>query len=118
MDITVSSRHTDLSDAVESLVRDKVSRLERFLPGMDWAEVHFDEEHNPRIAEREVCEATLEGHGHQFVAKASATDQFTAVDRVVAKLERQLHKAKTREVHKPHVDGRRQSERRQGRASR
>ena len=80
MDITVSSRHADVSPALRQAVAEKIGRLDRFLDGMDRAEIHFSEERNPRISAREVCEVTLEGHGHHVRAKVAAPDQFAAVD--------------------------------------
>ena len=98
MEITVSARHTDISPALRAAAEEKIGRLSRFLGGMDRAEVHFSEEHNPRIAAKEVCEVTLEGRGHHLRCKAAAADGFAAVDRAVDKLEHQLHKAKTKLV--------------------
>lgn len=96
MEITVSARHTDVSDSLRQAAIEKIGRLSRFLDGMDRAEVHFFEERNPRIAEREVCEVVLEGHGHHVRCRVAAVDGFTAVDKAVGKLEHQLHKLKTK----------------------
>ncbi len=96
MDITVSGRHTTVSESLRRQAEDKIGRLDKFLDGMDRAEVHFWEEKNPRIEEKEFCEVTLEGHGHHVRCKVSAPDGFTAVDLAVDKLERQLRKLKTR----------------------
>jgi putative sigma-54 modulation protein len=63
---------------------------------MDRAEVHFWEEKNPRIDNKEICEVTMEGHGHHVRCKVSAPDGFTAIDLAVEKLERQLRKLKTK----------------------
>ncbi len=107
MEITVSSRHTEVSDALRSTTEDKIARLTRFLEGMDRAEVHFSEERNPRITDKEICEVTLEGHGHHVRAKVAAPDGFVAVDRAVEKLEHQLHKLKTRLLRRSHSGARR-----------
>jgi putative sigma-54 modulation protein len=96
LDISVSSRHTEVSEALRAAAIDKISRLARFVDGMDRAEVHFWEQKNPRIADKEVCEVTLEGHGHHVRCRVSAPDGFVAVDRAVEKLEHQLHKLKTK----------------------
>jgi putative sigma-54 modulation protein len=88
------------------VAEEKIGRLERFLDGMDRAEVHFSEERNPRIADREICEVTLEGHGHHVRCKVHAPDGFVAVDRAVAKLEQQLHKLKTKLKRRNHVAAR------------
>lgn len=96
MDIIVSSRNLDVSDSLRSTTMEKVGRLSRYLNGMDRAEVLFSEEKNPRINDKDVCEVTLEGHGHHVRAKVAAHDPFVAVDKAVAKLEHQLSKLKTK----------------------
>src|SRR6187397_26661 len=107
MEITVSSRHTEVSDLLRATTIEKIGRLSRFLEGMDHAEVHFYEEHNRRISEKEVCEVTMEGHGHHVRCKVSAPDGFAAVDLAVEKLEHQLHKLKSKLVRRNHSPSRR-----------
>lgn len=99
MDVTVSARHTEVPDRLRLAAEEKIGRLARFVEGMDRAEVHFTTHSNPRIAEREQCEVTMEGHGHHVRAKVAATDGYVAVDKAVAKLERQLRKLKTKLHH-------------------
>ena len=102
MDITVSSRQVPVSVSLREATIEKIGRLDRYLDGMERAEVHFSEERNPRIADREVCEVTLHGHGHHVRAKVAAPDVFVAVDAAVAKLEHQLHKLKSKLVARHH----------------
>jgi putative sigma-54 modulation protein len=102
VDITVSSRNVDVSPALRAACEEKLGKLSRFLDGMDRAEIHFSEEKNPRITDKEVCEVTLEGHGHHIRAKVRAPDRFAAVDRAVEKLEHQLHKLKTKLLRRSH----------------
>ncbi len=99
MEITVSGRHTTVSESLRRQAEEKIGRLDKYLGGMDRAEVHFWEEKNPRIDDRELCEVTMEGHGHHVRCKVAAPDGFTAIDLAVDKLERQLRKLKTK-VHK------------------
>lgn len=96
MEITVSSRHTDVSELLRASTIEKIGRLGKYLEGMDRAEVHFSEHHHRRIADKEVCEVTMIGHGHHVRCKVSAPDGFAAVDKAVEKLEHQLHKLKTK----------------------
>lgn len=105
MKISVSSRHTEISNALRAATEEKIGRLERFFDGMEFAEVHFEEERNPRIADKEICEVTLEGRGFHLRCKASAPDGFTAIDRAVVKLEHQLHKLKTKIQRRHHARG-------------
>jgi putative sigma-54 modulation protein len=97
MQVAISSRKTVVTPRLEEVTREKIGRLEKFLDGMDRAEVHFSEETNPRLADvKEVCEVSMQGHGHAVRCKVAAPDPFTALDRAVAKLEHQLHKLKTK----------------------
>jgi putative sigma-54 modulation protein len=102
LDVTIRHRKVDVPDDLRIVAEEKVSRLSRFLDGMDHAEIIFSEEKNPRISEKEVCEVTLTGHGHFVRARATAPDAFTAVDRVVDKLEHQITRLKGKLVGRSH----------------
>jgi ribosomal subunit interface protein len=79
-------------------VEEKLGRLARKASGLRRADVHFFEERNPRIAEREICEVTIDGRGHQIHCRVSGPDTFVVVDRATAKLEQQIEKAKTKSM--------------------
>jgi putative sigma-54 modulation protein len=96
VEITVSARNTEVSPALREAVEDKIGRLARKAYRLDRADVHFFEERNPRITEREICEVSLEGHGQYIRCRVSGPDTFVVVDRAAAKLEQQIHKAKTK----------------------
>jgi putative sigma-54 modulation protein len=96
VEVTVSGRHTTVSEKLRNYAIDKISKCERVIGGMERAEIHFWEEKNPRVENREVCEVTMLGHGHHVRTKVSAPDGFTAVDLAEDKLERQLRKLKTK----------------------
>jgi putative sigma-54 modulation protein len=87
---------------MRATVEEKVSRLSRYLDGMERAEVWFAEEQNPRITDKEICEVTMHGHGHIVRAKAAAADPLAAVDRVVDKLEHRMEKLKGKLVGRSH----------------
>jgi putative sigma-54 modulation protein len=101
VDVTVSSRHTQVPDNLRRVAVEKIGRLDRFLDGLERAEVHFFVLKNPRISENQVCEVTLEGHGHHVRCKVAAPDGYVAVDRAVEKLEQQLYRLKTKLKGKP-----------------
>lgn len=102
MEIAIRGRNVEVSDSLKDAVGEKLFRLQRFLEGMERAEVRFLEERNPRIAEREVCEVTLHGHGHVVRARASAPEILVAVDRVVEKLEHRLARLKGKLLGRSH----------------
>lgn len=107
MEITVSSRHTEVSEALRAMTVDKISRLARYVEGMDRAEVHFSQHRSRRNPNKDVCEVTLEGHGHHVRCKVAAPDGFAALDIAVEKLEHQLHKLKTKLLRRTHTATRR-----------
>ena len=96
MEVHISSRRTVVSNRLQDLTRSKLERLEKYVPGLERADVHFCEEQNPRIADKEICEITVEGHGHHVRTKVTAPDPYTAIDLAAGKLEHQLHKLKTK----------------------
>ncbi len=102
MDISIQGRNVEVSEVLKATVEEKVTRLGRYLDSMERAEVRFLEERNPRIADKEVCEVTVVGHGHIVRARAAATDTFAAVDRVVDKLEHRMEKLKGRLIGRSH----------------
>lgn len=102
MQVTVSRRHTQVPESLRVMAEEKIGRLGRFVEGLDHAEVHFWEHKNPRIADKEVCEVTIEGHGHHVRCKVQAPDGFQAVDKAYDKLEHQLHKLKTKLARRNH----------------
>jgi len=102
VNVVIANGRRIVPDEVRALVEEKVGRLLRHCPGLDRAEVHFTEEHNPRIPDRECCEVILSGHGRVIRAHASAPDPLVAVDLVVEKLEHQLEKTKGRIVGRSH----------------
>jgi putative sigma-54 modulation protein len=102
MEFLIRGRNMEVSEGLRAAAQEKVGRLARHLEGWDSAEIHFIEERNPRIADKEVCEITLRGHGHILRAKAASPDAFASVDRVVGKLEHQLERLKSRQLQRSH----------------
>ena len=96
MQVHISSRRTVVSDRLQDLTRSKLDRLDKYVPGLERADVHFSEERNPRIADKEVCEITVEGDGHRVRTKVTAPDPYTAIDLAAEKLEHQFHKLKSK----------------------
>ncbi len=103
MQITITGRKVQVPDDVRAAVERKIGALDRFVAGLDRAEVVFREEKNPRISERDQVEVTLLGNGHRVRASVAGVDQHQAVDLAVGKLGKQLRKLKTRAVrrHRP-----------------
>lgn len=102
MEVTVRGRNVEITDRLRTAAQEKVTKLSRHHDGWEQAEVHFFEERNPRISAKEVCEATLRGHGKIIRAKAASADSLASLDRVVDKLEHQIEKLKSRLMSRTH----------------
>ena len=102
MEVTVRGRNVEVNDRLRAAAQEKIGRLSRHHEGWEQAEVHFSEEKNPRISAKEVCEATLRGHGRIIRAKAASADSLTSLDKVVDKLEHQIDKLKSRLISRSH----------------
>lgn len=102
MDVTIRGRNVEVTDRLRAATEEKIGRLSRHHDGWEHAEVNFIEERNPRISAREVCEATLRGHGRIIRAKAASSDPLGSLDRVVDKLEHQIEKLKSRLISRTH----------------
>lgn len=91
MQINISTRHGQLSQASQEKISDKVAKLTRFFERLTAVEVVCDVEHpdNPNVEIR-VC---AELHD-DFVAKESASSLMAAVDGAMHKLEQQIRKFK------------------------
>ncbi len=98
MDVVITHGRKIVSDEVRALTEEKVRHVGEHCPGLERAEVHFFEEHNPRIADRECCEVVMSGHGHTIRARAAGQAPLIAVDLVVDKLEHQIERTKGRIV--------------------
>jgi ribosome hibernation promoting factor len=96
VEVTIRGRNVDVPAAVKRVALEKVGRLEKFLDGVDRADVQLSEQRNPRIHDKDVCEVTLHGNGTLLRAKATAADMASAVERAVDKLEHQVAKVKAR----------------------
>ena len=105
MDVSISARHVNITPRLEEVIQEKIGQLDRYLEGLDRADVHLEEARNPRIQDKQICEVVVEGHGHHLRSKVHAPDPYTAVDLAVAKLERQIRKLRTKIQRRQHGDG-------------
>jgi putative sigma-54 modulation protein len=97
MDISVTFRHLESTDALRDYAREKVSRIKKYVgTPADVAVVLSLEKH------RHQAEITLNTNGITVNAKDVTEDMYAAIDLAVDKLERQVkkHKEKLKD-HKP-----------------
>src|SRR5215212_11028934 len=96
MRLQVKGRHIDVTDALFSYAERKLSKLARHLADESWVELELIVEHNPRISENQVAEATIWTKGPVLRARESSTDMYASIDLVADKLERQVKRYRER----------------------
>lgn len=105
MQINITFRHVEPSDALKSYAIEKVDRLKKYFDGLVEGHVIFSQE---KI--RHLSEITLQGNGIRVNAKEENADFHSALDSVVDKLERQLVRYKEKiKRHKPLTNKERRS---------
>ncbi len=90
MNITITFRHMDATDAVKHYSTEKVARLQRFLRSPMKGQVTLSCQQD-RLHSVEVD--IHAGHTH-FHAHETSEDMYASIDKVVDKMERQIMSAK------------------------
>ena len=92
MQLKLTARHDNPSEATRQYAEAKLSKLERRLHDLTLIEVTFSREHNPSIANDHTVEAIVHAKGPNLVARESAPTYEAAIDRLLDKLERQVER--------------------------
>lgn len=99
--ITITGIHYDVNDKLEKYVRNKIGRLDRYMPRSARrsirAEVRLQEDKGKRRDKYEV-EVVLHVKNGLLTAKESTLNMYAAVDIVEAKLKNQLRKHKEKHL--------------------
>jgi len=96
MQINISTRHGEISDATKEKITQKVEKLQRFFDRLTSLDVTV----NLEKADEPSIEITVTSEKrNDFVASYQSNDLLGSVDQVVAKLEQQIkkHKEKLKE---------------------
>jgi putative sigma-54 modulation protein len=89
MNITVTFRHVDASDALKKRATEKISKLQKFLRQPMTARVTVSLEK----LKHEV-EARISSGGERYEAHEATLDMYESIDKVMDKLERQIRGSK------------------------
>lgn len=89
MQLSITGRHIDITDALRGYVTSKVSRIER----------HYDHITNVHVVlavdkPHRIAEATVHAGGNEIFADAQSNDMYAAIDALAGKLDRQVIKHK------------------------
>lgn len=89
MNIAITFRHLDPSEAVKNYAQEKVGRLQKFLRQPMKASVTLSLEKLEH-----VIEVGLSSGGEHYQAREQSDNMYASIDKVVDKLERQIRGAK------------------------
>jgi len=92
VDLTISGRHVDVTDAMRAHARERVSRLQKYSPNLMRARVTLSIQGERHIAE---IVATVRGRS-ELVAKCESHDMYLSIDRAAEKVEKQIHRLEER----------------------
>ncbi len=89
MNISITFRHLEATDAIKAHVNDKVAKLQRFLRQPMTVKVTLSLDKHEHQAEIKVSSGSEHHEAHE-----SSSDMYVSIDRVVDKLERQISSTK------------------------
>jgi putative sigma-54 modulation protein len=90
MNIAVTFRHMDATDAVKGYATEKVSRMQRFLRAPMKSQVTFScQQDRLHKVEVEIHSGPAHFHAHE-----TSEDMYASIDKVIDKIERQILSAK------------------------
>ncbi len=95
LEVSIFGRNMDVTDRLQDYVTKKVTRLDRYLAGIDEARVDLSYVRTARnAADRQVAQITVRGKGFILRSEERADDIFAALDIALDKIQRQIERYK------------------------
>jgi putative sigma-54 modulation protein len=95
LEIDIYGHNVEVTERIKSYVTKKVSRLDRYLPGIEEARVDLAFVKSARSsADRQVAQITIRGKGFILRSEERADDIFAALDTAVDKMQRRIERFK------------------------
>ncbi len=95
VEVQIFGRNFEVTERIHDYVEKKVSKLGRYMAGMDEARVDLAFDKSARsAADRHVAQITVRGKGILLRAEESADDLYAAFDAAVDKMQRQMERFK------------------------
>ena len=93
MELLISGRNIEVTQRLENYVDKKTGKLDRYMPDLTAINVDLSTENTRSAAERQVAQITIrDSRGTILRAEERSNDMFAAIDAVVDKLYRQIHR--------------------------
>ena len=95
LEVEIYGRNMDVTDRITDYVTKKVSKLDRYLPGIDEARVDLDYIKSARSAsDRQVAQITVRGKGFILRSEERADDIIAAFDTALERMQRRIERYK------------------------
>jgi putative sigma-54 modulation protein len=95
LEVDIYGRNLEVTDRMQDYVVKKVSKLDRFLPGIEEARVDLAYIKSARSAsDRQVAQITVRGRGFVLRSEERAEDIFAAIDAALDKMQRRIERYK------------------------
>ena len=91
MQISMTFRHLEPSDAMKEMVEEKVGRVKKYIQGPFEASVVLSVERYIH-----ACDVTISASGATYKGREESDDMYTSIDKVMDKIARQIDKNKGR----------------------
>jgi putative sigma-54 modulation protein len=104
--VEITARNLEVTERISDYVTKKVSKLDRYLTGIDEARVDLAQVKSARsAADRQVAQITVRGRGFILRAEEQSDNIFTALDTALDKIQRRMDRYKGKR-HRGRFDGR------------
>ncbi len=104
MNVILTARNVTLTDRLRQYVTRKIERLARYFDHVQEVHVVLRTGRDRNQGRESIVEVTVYGDGFVLRGEEAAQDFFAAVDLVAEKLERQIHKVRSRWIYKRRLD--------------
>jgi len=95
LEVEVYARNMDVTDRIQDYVNKKVSKLDRYLPGIEEARIDLSYVKSARSStDRQVAQITVRGKGFILRSEERADDIFTAMDTALDRMQRRIERYK------------------------
>ena len=95
LEVEIYGRNIEITDQIDDYVTKKVSKLDRYLNGIEEARVDLAYSKSARsAADRQVAQITVRGRGFILRSEERADDIFAAIDTATAKMQRRIERFK------------------------
>ena len=95
LQVDIYSRNMEVTDRIQDYVTKKVSRLDRYLPGIEEARVDLAYVKSARsLSDRQVAQLTVRGKGFILRSEERADDIYAALDTALEKMQRRIERYK------------------------